>query len=290
MTFRVCARALLLLPIMAVSINVMQAYVFNESAGRPLIVSSVIADSVNHRPSLDDYMNQRRILLKEEFNSSFESDVTLTNNERLANEIIMRAKSKEVSEGHANPYSFNPSRHIFEVLQNVKNSDLFKILEKMPKGGVLHSHDTALCSADYLVTLTYWPNLWQCTRNRTITQFYFSRARPAPETGVNCTWTLVAEERQQQGVAKYDEYVRTFFTLFDKDVHPKVQYSDINDVWQAMMAIFMRVTPLLGYAPVWKAYYKQALREMYADNVQYLEFRSTLPAVRPIQTITFKLA
>jgi adenosine deaminase CECR1 len=33
------------------------------------------------------------------------------------------------------------------------------------------------------------------------------------------------------------------------------------------------------YAPVWKDYYYQALKEMYEDGVLYLEFRGTLPPV-----------
>lgn len=276
MSYRICVRTLLLF--VALSVNVIQSYRFNESADRPQIVSS--DDELNQRPTLAEYLNQRRALLNQEFNASFESDVKLNENEQLANEIIMRAKNKEVNGGMANPYSFNPSRHIFEVLQDVRNSDLFKILTKMPKGAILHSHDTALCSADYLVSLTYWLNLWQCTENGTIAKFLFSRARPVPETTINCTWTLVSDERKSMGTEKYDENVRKLFTLFDKDVHPKIQYNDINDVWQAMMRIFGRITSMLGYAPAWKAYYKNALKEVYADNVQYLEFRSTLPPVR----------
>lgn len=249
----------------------------------------MIGNGVNPRPSLAEYMSQRQTLVNQEYNMGFESDVRLTDNEKVANEIIMRAKKKEVDGGLSNPYSFNPSRHIFEVLQNVKDSDLFKILQKMPKGAILHSHDTSLCSADYLVSLTYWPNLWQCSENDKIITFYFSTAQPAPEASTNCTWTLVSEQRSRLGDAKYDEYVRKMFTLFNRDVHPKIQFRDINDVWQTMMQIFGRVTPLLGFAPVWKAYYKHALKEMYADNVQYLEFRSTLPTVRPIHiSITFR--
>lgn len=282
MSFRVLVCGLLLFHVVASLGLLAHSDKLNESSGRPQSVSNMIAEGVIPRPSLTEYMSQRQLLVNQENDMGFQSDVLLTENEQVANEIIMRAKNKEVREGLNNPYSFNPSRHIFEVLQNVKNSDLFKILQKMPKGGILHSHYAAMCSADYLVSLTYWPNLWQCTENDIIITFYFSRAQPAPEKSTNCTWTLVSEQRRRLGDSKYDEYVRKLFTLFNKDVHPKIQFRDINDVWQVMMQIFERVTPILGYAPVWKAYYKHALKEMYADNVQYLEFRSTLPPVWPI--------
>lgn len=264
----------------AVSANVIQAFTIDENAGRPSIVSGPTADDANPRPSLEEYLSQRQKLKNEEFEASFESDVQLTDVEEEANEIIMRAKNKELNRGLADPSSFNPARHIFEVLQEVKESDLFKILKKMPKGGILHAHDTALCSADYLVSLTYWEHLWQCAENGSIVSLYFSREQPKPDPLLNCVWTSVAEERERRGAAEYDAALRKSFTLFDKDVNPKLQYSDINAVWKVMMDIFGRITPLLGYVPVWQAYYKNGLKEMFADNVQYLEFRGTLPPVQ----------
>lgn len=266
-----------------ISANVIHSFDHNENVARPSLVLPHV-DEPADRPSLDDYMSRRKSLLQQQFEMGFESDVTLTADEQLANKIIMRAKNKELKTGQAHPYAFNPSRHIFEVLENVTESDLFKILKRMPKGGILHAHDTALCSADYLVVLTYWPNLWQCTRNRTIDRFLFSRQEPEAIPANDCIWTSVAMERQKMGAEEYDEYVRTFFTLYDKNLNPLTQYRDINAVWDALSKTFMRVTPMLTYAPVWKAYYKQALKEMLADNVQYLEFRSTLPPVRLIRS------
>lgn len=229
---------------------------------------------------VDEYMQRRAALLHEQFEKSFENDVTLTANEQLANQIIIEAKREELNRGLSSPFAFNPSRHIFDVLQNITESKLFKILRKMPKGGILHSHSSMLASANYLVNLTYWPNLWQCTTHKSIHQFLFSRMPPTTMPAPDCIWTLVATERQNMGAAKYDEYVRTFFTLYDKNANPVTQYRDINDVWIAMEAIVARVSPILGYAPVRKLYYKQGLTEILADNVQYLEFRSTLSKVK----------
>lgn len=265
MSFCDCVRTFLVFHIAAASVIPEQS-LFND-------------DIVNERPSFAEYMNQRQMLLNQEFAMGFESDVSLTANERLANEIIMRAKNKELREGLASPHSFNPSRHIFEVLNDVKNSNLFKIIEKMPKGGILHSHGAGICSIDFLVNLTYWQNLWQCTGNGTIYTFLFSRARPRSES--TCTWSLVSEERQRWGAVKYDAYVREHFTLFDKNMHPRIQFRDVNDVWQRFDQIFERFG-MLKYEPAWRAHFKQTLKEVYADNVQYLEFRSGLSPVRLI--------
>lgn len=237
-------------------------------------------EKLRKRPSLDDYLAQRQKFVEDEFAVGFESDVELSDREKLANEVIKAAKAKEVDEGLKNPYRFKPARHLFEVLKDIRRSELFKILQRMPKGGILHAHDTALCSTDFVITLTYRDNLWQCSElnaNHRIKQFLFSRDEPASSDG--CEWKRVADVRTKIGPAKYDRYLRTLFTLYREDQNPRTQFKDINDVWSTFMDIFTLLGPIVTYAPVWKDYYKNALAEMYADGVQYLEFRGLLPEV-----------
>lgn len=238
----------------------------------------------NLRPKLDDYFRDRQDILNYEVESSFAYDIKLNENEKLANVIIMQAKTNELDTGFMKPYLFNPSRHIFEVLDVIKQSKLFQIIQKMPKGGILHAHDTALCSANYIVTLTYWPDLWQRTSNISdeIEEFVFSREQPNNQNlddVSDSVWRRVSDVRAEKGASNYDQHVRKMFTLFDKNVNPRIQFADVNDVWTHFMGIFIKLQPIVTYAPAWKAYYKHALKEMQEDNVQYLEFRGILPQV-----------
>lgn len=240
----------------------------------------------NSRSTLQDYYRDRKDLLNYEVEASFGADIKLTENEELANKIIMQAKEDEFRTGFLRPFLFNPARHIFEVLDVIKQSKLFQIIQKMPKGGILHAHDMALCSANYVVSLTYWPNLWQRTSSKSnqIEEFVFSRDQPKnPDINQNdnsdSTWCLVEDARNEMGASNYDEHIRTLFTLFDKNINPRIQFSDINEVWKRLMGIFGKVAPILTYAPAWKEYYKNALKEMLDDGVQYLEFRGILPQV-----------
>lgn len=255
-----------------------------------------LAKACISRQSIADYYKDRKQFIDDEIDQSFGMDIKLSENEKLANNIIMNAKEAEYQTGLLNPYSFNPSRHIFEVLGAIKQSKLFQIIQQMPKGAILHAHDTALCSTDFVVSLTYWPQLWQRTasNNNEILEFKFSRQQPSTEqwqvtnstiaVGDNgnhakMVWRLVSDVRAEIGPSKYDEYVRTLFTLFNKNVNPKIQFRDINDVWDRFMNIFAYLGPIVTYVPAWKAYYKQAMKEMLADGVQYLEFRGLLPPV-----------
>lgn len=240
------------------------------------------------RPTLDDYFRDRSDLLNAEVDSSFGADIKLTDNEELANIIIMQAKEDELQAGFLQPLQFNPARHIFEVLDAIKQSKLFKIIQKMPKGGILHAHDSALCSADYVLSLTYQPFLWQLASSKTneIEEFRFSRQHPAiantNESNTNdehLQWRPVQEVRNEMGAANYDERIRKLFTLFDKSINPRIQFPDINAVWKRFMGLFKIVGSIVTFAPVWKDYYKRALDEMQRDGVDYLEFRGVLPQV-----------
>ncbi|KAG4076714.1 hypothetical protein HA402_002001 [Bradysia odoriphaga] len=230
---------------------------------------------MSHRPSFEQYIASRESILNAENSDNFESDVKLNPKEERANAIIMTAKNAELDDGLANPQNFAPSRYFFEVLDKINKSKLFKIIRKMPKGGILHAHDTALCSTDYLVSLTYRDNLWQCNDNsNAIVGFKFARNTPDPIVG--CKWVKVADERARIGRVDYDAHIRSNFTL---NTNSSRNFSDINDVWNEFMGLFIRFEPLVTYAPVFKDYYKQALKEMLQDGVQYLELRVLLPPV-----------
>lgn len=93
------------------------------------------------RHTATDFNKKRKELLNSELKISFGHDIKLDANELRANKIIMDAKEMELKNGLKNPFDFNPSHHLFEVLNSTKQSKLFKIIQQMPKGGILHIHE-----------------------------------------------------------------------------------------------------------------------------------------------------
>lgn len=234
-------------------------------------------DTLSKRPSPEAYNSLRNIFFRYEESKQLGSDIELTERELLANQIIMAAKLKEYKDGLVTPHLFNPSQHFFKVLDAIKGSQLFQYLSIMPKGAVLHAHDTALCSTDFLIDLTYRSNLWVCQNQGGLeaVALKFSKAKPTeiPEDQ-NCDWDLLANVRQQRGNEAVDKYLRERFTMY-----PTEKFLDNNFAWIQFMSIFGLLDGLLTYAPVWGDYYYNALKEFRADGVQYLEFRTTLPVV-----------
>lgn len=240
-----------------------------------------VNDSSDGRFNDDGYISMRKQFIDDEIQCAFGSDIRLNKQERRANAIIMAAKEAEYANVLSSPHTFTPSRHIFETLTTIKQSKLFRIIQKMPKGGILHAHDTAFCSADFIVSLTYWPHLWQLSppENVSSINFLFSLDQPNSTVGDH-VWRRVSGLRHDMGAKEYDKHIRKYFTLYDESVKdPKIQFGDINEVWNKFKSIFANVGNLLKYAPIWKANYKQALKESLEDGVQYLEMRSPLPTV-----------
>lgn len=112
-----------------------------------------------------DYFKDREELINYELNISYGADVILNDKERLANKIIMDAK--EIEYNIQNPYTYNPSRHIFEVFDKIKQSKLFQIIQKMPKGepNIYHyvcSLRTPLTIWNFFFVISRWH--FACTR------------------------------------------------------------------------------------------------------------------------------
>lgn len=235
------------------------------------------------RPSPDDYFHQRALLASAEAELALGADIRLSANESLVNNYLMELKTSELSAGFINPINFNPARHFFEVLDQITASPLFQFIREMPKGGVLHAHDTALASTEVILNATYRPHLWQRGDFKSAEgpEFKFSRTKPTVGDG----WETVETVRSRMGVDKYDDEIRQLFTLYDAD--PLNAYRTINDVWDRFSRLFLALDPIVTYKPVWEYYFREALREFHDDNVMYLEFRGLLPTLYDLDGKTY---
>ncbi|XP_052844155.1 adenosine deaminase 2-A [Drosophila gunungcola] len=234
------------------------------------------------RPTPDTYKTLRSAFFRYEESRSLGYDLELTERETKANETIMKAKLNEYEEGLVTPHLFKPAQHIFDVLDGIRNTDLFKLLRKMPKGAVLHAHDTALCSTQAIIKLTYYDNLWSCQQDSDLGSTALRFAKDKPQALEDCDWSLLSEVRSKYGAQKVDEYLAERLTLY-----PTKKFEDNNAAWSTFMTIFNLLDGLLMYAPVWADYYYSALEEFYEDGVLYLEFRSVVPTLYDLDGTQF---
>lgn len=227
--------------------------------------------------SVEDYMKKRDALIKREETKSIGWNVKLNDKEKLVNTIVMQLKNQELDDGIANPENCLVSNHFFKCRKRIQQSKIFKIIQKLPKGASLHAHDTALASQEYVYSLTLRDNLYFCEDNDKFRlKFFYPKSVPDK-------WESVAERRKSD--SKFDTFLRSKLTLVVGN--PKQNYQNDCDVWNAFIGNFIAVQDLIGYKPIWEEYFYQSLKELYEDNVRYLEFRGVLPEIYDLDGKTY---
>ncbi|XP_055606544.1 adenosine deaminase AGSA-like [Uranotaenia lowii] len=234
------------------------------------------------RLSYEAFLAQRKEIIQQEESRALGADIVLTEDETKVNEFVMKLKKAELEEGFNAPVEFAPSRHFFQVLDKISQSPLYQLLRKMPKGGILHTHDTAMGNTDAIIQATHREHLWQSGDfgGSNPIHYRFSKTKPAPIDGAG-EWHLVSDIRKELGSEKYDLNVKNLLSLFHQDPHHA--YHCVNHVWSKFAQIFITLEPLVTYKPVWDEYYLHALEQTYADNVCYVEFRGLLPPVYDLE-------
>lgn len=168
-----------------------------------------------------------------------------------------------------------------EVIPDIEKSEVFKILREMPKGGILHCHDTAIVSHEYkLRNVTYRDNLYICDTNDTFRVRFFD----TPDN--ECNWRLLSDVRQDPAKADaINKKIAKEMTMVTQN--PRNVYDTVDKAWKKFMKIFDFITPMLAYRPVYEDQFYQALQEFYDDNVMYVELRSTLPTLYELDGKTY---
>lgn len=85
-----------------------------------------------YRESNATYMGKRKEFLTNEANLVVGSSLVLNENEQKVNEILLKAKEREFSQGFK--HTFPPAVNFLKGKPLVENSTVFQIIKRMPKG------------------------------------------------------------------------------------------------------------------------------------------------------------
>ncbi|MBN3297564.1 ADA2 deaminase, partial [Amia calva] len=218
----------------------------------------------------------RASLLQQEAFQRTGGNVLLTDMELQVSAQLQKLKEQEVAASRISGM-FPPAMHFFKVRELIEKSDVFKFLQKMPKVGH-YLHCMQLCMvASHLprVSLVSTYLITFLCVNISVRFHYFGK-HSLSKLSECSEWMLLESLRKTiASVTDFDNSLIRNCTLFTED--PVAAFPTQDALWRRFEQMFIVVSGLISFAPVFKEYFYQGLLEFYQDNVMYVELRAMLP-------------
>jgi adenosine deaminase CECR1 len=186
--------------------------------------------------------------------------------ERAAAVILARDRARFLARYAADPdRPFTTSFMAFR--RELHGSALYRVLQLMPKGGLLHVHATGIGEAEWVVrraftepdTYIYWGPASETWARGQLAAY--------PQGGVPEGFIATADlERAVPGLRAR---LLRLYTLGPED-------ASIPDIWTEFEAIFQRLDVFVSYRPVFIAYYRQSFLTLARDGVQFVEIHTSM--------------
>lgn len=211
----------------------------------------------------EQYFKTRNEWLAKNSEINFSNQIVLNENEQKLNRHIEKLIIDFQNKYWATDY-FCPTRNFLYVKSCLERSPLFLLLQKMPKGGLLHIHTTATGDAEWLIRhAAAYNNCYIYTGDSELkgTMGFFSKDK-VPE-GFQSMKKLAAED------ARFIQIVVDMVVMTAQDV------ASANP-WNKLNACFKRLSGLLRYEPLFREYYKTAFETLIKDKIQFVELRAGL--------------
>lgn len=107
---------------------------------------------------IDDYLAQRALLIAKERSLRSDAGITLSAAEQMLSDAMLALHAQEIAAAAAD---FPTSKNFVHSKAAVDASPLLPVLTRMPKGAVLHAHNTAAVSMRWLIdNATYSPDCY----------------------------------------------------------------------------------------------------------------------------------
>ncbi|KAG9102371.1 hypothetical protein FS749_004157 [Ceratobasidium sp. UAMH 11750] len=247
--------------------------------------------------TLDEYTQRRAALIASERALRFDSAAiaSATEQETRAADVIRNIKALEAAEiwNASTEKLMYPGMEFLIAKETILKTELYKIIKKMPKGGLLHGHMDAMCDAAFLykVALEY-PNM-----HIRVPSAITSASTPFPLPQFKALSPELTAQHKNATVFTSTSYepkswvplstARRDFPfggpeVFDKwiidsmMINPREAYVDYNTsvkIWEKFRSTFGVAGGIIRYEPILKRYMRQVLLSSIEDGISFVELR-----------------
>jgi adenosine deaminase CECR1 len=215
----------------------------------------------------NSYHQTRQNLLIQDSLGAFDADMVLGNSEKELDLRLQQLRKEMIAE-YREQHFFPPAEYFYKSADHVYETRLFRLLKKMPKGGILHLHgpaagdfhwivDRAIAESDCYV---YWG---ENNQDFVKGQLRFFNKNSVPEGFLSTS----ALSQQRPG------FKAELYDLLTTDASLA---NDSTDIWREFENTFKRIGGFLHYEPVFLDYYRHVTAVLLEDNVQHVELREGL--------------
>lgn len=201
--------------------------------------------------------------------------------------------TKDHLEGYESDEVLYPGIMFNLAKERMEKTDLWKIVQRMPKGALLHAHMDAMFDLDFLIDLAFsTPGIHMTAPQPLVTEreletaplsFRYSSTPPAESENKHSIWTPDYEPRTlihiRKAASTFPKGGEAGFRKWLKSrcmISPEHSFNYHHGV-DAIWAIFQRTFPIIGsilfYEPILRPCLRRMLAELANDGIRYVEFR-----------------
>lgn len=183
---------------------------------------------------------------------------------------------------------------MFHLAKNrMDNTDLWKIVHRMPKGSLLHAHLDAMFDVDFLIDQAFsTPGIHISAPKPLLTPKDYEEApfvfqyssRPIEDSEGRVTiWSssyepssLISIQKAASsfpngGEAGFRGWLRSRCILTPD--HSYFHHHGVDAIWDIFMRTFPVINSILNYEPIFRHCLRRLLTQLAADGIRYVDFR-----------------
>ncbi|KAI9932684.1 hypothetical protein ASPWEDRAFT_47124 [Aspergillus wentii DTO 134E9] len=256
-------------------------------------------------PFIQQYLKGRNSLILEEQKQRHDFNLrkSLSPTAAKACEIVSKIRARELKEVWTKGMNESAAHQSDEILYpgvmfnlakgRMEHTDLWKIVQKMPKGSLLHAHMDAMFEIDFLIEQAFsTPGIHMLASRPLITPKdydeapimfqYSSRPREEPDnettmwTATYVPSTLInihkaASSFPGKGEAGFRDWLKSRCILTPD--HSYNHHHGVDAIWGIFQRTFPIINSLLNYEPILRSCLQHMFKQLAADGVRYVDFR-----------------